>query len=87
MENSEGLRVGTQKRASSKTKDRNPEGFWSTFDDVVLVCKLRAQNPKRGKAKIANYLKAEHLRTNPEPTVQRYYDSFIFDLEESALFK
>ena len=41
-----GIRLGVKKRAVSRTKDRNAEGFCCSFDDISAVCHLKAGNPK-----------------------------------------
>ena len=33
------------------------------MQDIKLVCKLRAVDPKWGKPKLASYIKTEELRT------------------------
>ena len=83
----DGILIGTvqKKRTASKTRDRNAEKFWSVFDAVAAVCKLKAANAKWGKRKIAAQL-AEQNTTVTESQVQRYCETFLFDLEEDRLF-
>ena len=81
-----GIRLGVKKRTVSKTKDRNAEGFWCLFDDISALCHLKAENPKWGRRKIGAHLQEEQSRNIPISTVQRYYDTFLFDIEESCLF-
>ena len=57
------------------------------MQDIKLVCKLRAVNPKWGKCKLASCIKMQELRTIPESTVQRHYEAFLYDLEEEELFR
>ena len=67
-------------------KDMNAESFWFSFDDISGVCHLKAENPKWGKKKIGAHLQGEQWRNIPNSTVQKYYDTFMFDIEGSCLF-
>ena len=80
------IRLGVKKRAVSKMKDRNAEGFWCSSDDISAVCHLNAENPKWGKRNIGAHLQGEQSRNIPISTIRRYYDTFLFGIEESWLF-
>ena len=69
--------LNMKKRAASETKDGNAEGFWCSFE---------SRESEVGKRKIGAHLQREHSRNIPMSTVQRYYDTFLFDTGESCLF-
>ena len=82
-----GIPLGVKKRAVYKTKNRNAEGSSCSFDNISAVCQLKAENPKWGKRKVGAHLQGEQSRNIPISTIQRYYDTFLFDIEQSCLFQ
>eukprot|EP00117_Sycon_ciliatum_P009847 scpid66238/ scgid11978/ len=80
------IRIGTKARALPRTKDRGADRFWSVMAETTTACQIKAKNPKWGKRKISAEIKATTSLIVTESQVQRYCDTYLFDLEEDALF-
>ena len=81
-----GIRIGTKARNQPKTKDRNAEKVWSVLGEIKATCVTKARNRKWGKRKIAIHPQSQLSMTVNESQIQRYCDSFLYDLEEETLY-
>ena len=70
-------------RTVSRTKDRGAEKFWAEFDDLVAVCKTKAEKKAWGARKI---LKELPNVTLSERRVRKALESYFFSLEDNCLF-
>ncbi|CAG2243738.1 unnamed protein product [Mytilus edulis] len=78
----EGFQLAKEKK-KPVSKDPNPEAFWRDYGKVVSICKLKAENPKWGSAKIIKFCK-EQLN---DRMVRKYLENYFYDLTSNHLYK
>ena len=64
------------KRKQLITRDQNPDSFWADLDQIALIAKSKATNPKWGPKKIMQMLVGQLRMT--ERMVIKYLAVFFF---------
>ena len=54
-----GFSIGTIQRKKPVSKDTNPETFQNNSDKIISITKLKLDNPKWGRVKMANMVHTE----------------------------
>ena len=65
-------------RRLPRTKDRNAESFWVQQDNVMLVCKVKADYPTWGRRRLVDYIADQHGITLTEQRVRQCRSTFFF---------
>ena len=79
------IRKSKTGRTALKTKGRNAEKFRTFLAETTASCKVKVENQKWGKRKVAGYLISEGVILT-ESQAQSCCEAFLYDTEDERLF-